>query len=337
MVKSKDYHTEKSMNIGDKMNIGINQFINETSESRQQVHLQQGFQTPAPMLAENGNKLALQRSDMVAETKWDGTRVMLVKKGNIVRFFTVRGKARNEHTHRYPDLVADGKKLNCESCILDGEFVFFDKRGNDAFLTIQAKSETQIGKKHKYMAFDILEKDGQNLRDLELLKRRKILDMVIPNSLTIIKEIEVVKANKDKFFAKSIRQGREGVMLKTSNSRYVAGRSNEWLKVKRKNTIDVIAKGGTIGTGARLPYFGAVHCYFPVKGRMTLIGDVGSGFTDADLRRLTPIIRANKPFVIEVSFMQMTADFKMRFPVFVRVRDDKTPREVMRDGYNPEG
>ncbi len=312
------------------MDLSLTGFINRrTPEVQRTLQQNNSFANlPGPMLAKSGTPASLDNSNMVAETKWDGTRVLLVKRGDAVRIFVARGN-HTEYTNRYPKLVADGKKLRCNSCILDGEFVFFDTRGDDVFLTIAATNSTIGTKKHKYMAFDILEKDGHSTRDMVLEERKRILDAVIPESLTIIKESKVTTANLRRFFTEQLAKNKEGVMLKRKGSRYIAGRSDDWVKVKRVATYDVIAKGCTAGTGTR-QFFGALHCFLPdARGQLRAIGDVGSGFTNQDLLEVAPFARSNRPFVIEVKIMEWTPDKKMRFPVFLRLRRDKTVAEVM--------
>ena len=301
-----------------------------TRESERRVQVQSSFSNlPSPMLAKKGSPSMLTNPNMFAETKWDGTRVLLVKRGTNVRIFVARGN-HTEYTHRYPQLVSDGKKLRCDSCILDGEFVFYDRRGGDVFLTIAARDSTVGSRKFKYMSFDILEKDGEDLRSKPIEERKRLLDDVVPDDLTIIKETEVHYSNMKDFFAEQLEEGKEGVVLKKKGSFYSGGRSDNWLKIKRTTSYDVIARGGTKGTGARLPFFGAVHCFLPDKqGQLRHIGDVGSGFTDSDLAQLTPLVRSNKAFVIEVKFMEWTPDYKMRFPVFLRYRTDKSVEDVM--------
>ena len=311
--------------------ISLTGFIGQQTPRQRRV-IEQTIQftdLPDVMLAKKGHPSMLDNPNMFAETKWDGTRVLMVKRGDIVRIFVARGQ-HNEYTEKYPNIIIDGRKLNCESCILDGEFVFFDRRGHDVFMTIAARPETVSSLKYKYMAFDILEKDGQNTRNMPIMERKRILDEVIPDNLTIINETKIVTKNKKRFFASQLASNHEGVMLKRKGSLYTAGRSDDWRKIKRVDTIDVIAKGGTRGTGARAPYFGAIHMFLPSSNsQLRHVGDVGTGFDNQTLKKLTPLVRSGRPFVIEVKFMEWTPDRKMRFPVFIRYRDDKTPQDIM--------
>ncbi len=316
------------------MDLSLNRFIQPTNESRMRVQSSRNFANlPVVMTAKGGGTPStLDRQDGFAETKWDGTRAILIKKDNETRFYNGRGR-QSELTHKYPKVISDSKKLNCNSCILDGEFVFFDARGSQYWLVSSATAGriAELSLKFKYMVFDILEKDGKNLRNLPIEERKKILDLVVPDNLTIIKETKMIFKRKKEFLEEQLEIGREGVMFKRNGSVYVAGRSDDWIKVKRSETVDVIAKGMTAGEGERFNYFGALKCYLPDgRGGFKYVGKVGGGFTDRDLIDVLPYARSGKPFVIEVKIMEWTRDGKMRNPSFKRLRLDKTIDEVGR-------
>ena len=312
------------------MNIGLNQFL---IPNRKAIDGNEKFANliPVVMTANKGNVDTLDRKDGFVEIKWDGTRAVLIKQGNDSRFYNGRGR-NSDITHKYPTIISASKKLRCHSCILDGEFVFFDARGKQYWLVSSATKEKikTNSLKFKFMVFDIIQKDGRDLRYLPIETRKKILDDVVPDSLTIIKESKMIFKNKKEFFEKQLEMGMEGVMFKKNNSKYTKGRSKNWLKIKRTDTVDVIAKGMTLGTGKRKPYFGALKCYLPDKnGKMRYVGKVGGGFKDKDLIQVLPYARSNKPFVVEVKIMEWSRDGKMRHPSFNRLRTDKTINEVM--------
>ena len=288
---------------------------------------------PGVMLAVEGTLEDLERRDVSADTKWDGTRLLLIKMGSIVRLFVARGK-HTEYTEKYPDVVAEGQKLNCKSCILDGEFVFMTKKEHDFFLPISANPETIGNKIYHYMVFDIIKLNGMDLRKtgIPLKQRQMKLMSIIPSHLKLIKRNPVIEKNFKKFYADQIKKSREGIMLKEVNSPYRSERSKEWLKIKYKRDIDVLVKGGTVGTGFRKPYFGALHCFYPIRGVLTYVGDVGTGFSDDELRIIRVLLRRKKSFVIQVKFYEFSQHDHMRFPVFVRLRPDKNLYDVMKSG-----
>jgi bifunctional non-homologous end joining protein LigD len=286
---------------------------------------------PGVMLAVEGTPEDMNRTDVIAETKWDGTRLLCLKNGDNVRLIVARGKHR-EYTHRYLALVDEARGLRARSCILDGEFVFLTKNEHDFFLPISATVDTARGKIYRYMVFDIIMLNGVDLRKkgMKLKDRQSLLRNIIPSWLKLIRANPVITKNFPAFFQDQVRHSREGIMLKEINSPYRSERSKEWLKIKYKRTIDVIVKGGTKGSGARSPYFGAVHCYAPYKGKIVHVGDVGTGFSNEELKRITPMVRSSRAFVIEVKFYEFSEHHHMRFPVFIRLRPDKSASEVMR-------
>ena len=103
-----------------------------------------------------------------------------------------------------------------------------------------------------------------------------------------------------------------------------------WVKVKKENEMDCIVDGASEGKGPREGYFGHLRCFHPIRGKLTHVGDVGTGFNEDDLKEVCGLLRQKKPFVITVKYMQLSKDNHMRFPVFVRLRKDLTPRDVMK-------
>ena len=284
---------------------------------------------PRPMLAMNAVSEDLSRPDMSAERKYDGTRVFIIKNGSKVQLIVARGSHKDYASH-YPSIVSAARKLHCQSCILDGEFVFFDKRGTDVFLTIAATPQRIGSLKYKVMAFDLLNYNGTPLDHMAIEHRKKLLNRIVPNDLVIIKEVDIKRANKMKYFKQITSKGGEGIVLKEDQSLYHPGKNREWLKYKKTKELDVIVKGFTPGTGSRRAFFGALQCYYPFNSLLTHVCDVGSGFDLTDLKQITPIAKMGKPFVIQVRYMEMSASHHMRFPVFERLRQDKSVAEVMR-------
>jgi ATP-dependent DNA ligase len=136
----------------------------------------------------------------------------------------------------------------------------------------------------------------------------------------------------------------EGIMAKDKNSRYLPGkRSDGWLKVKIRNTRDVVIIGYNEGKGNRSEAFGGLHIAEIEKGKLVYRGKVGTGFTDAAIKDIFKLIKklkeTDKPvdnkvldekvskwvepkLFAEVSFASFTPDKIFREPVFVRLRPD---------------
>jgi bifunctional non-homologous end joining protein LigD len=148
------------------------------------------------------------------------------------------------------------------------------------------------------------------------------------------------------FFEAVKNMGLEGIMAKLPNSRYLPGkRSESWLKVKTRRTMDCAIIGYTRGKGDRAASFGGLHLRRPEGDHIEYVGKVGTGFDDrslealsAQLQRLTRIRKPIKKKMVddarsiwvepklacEVQFASITKSGVLREPVFLRLRPDLT-------------
>src|SRR5690606_16913621 len=142
------------------------------------------------------------------------------------------------------------------------------------------------------------------------------------------------------------RLGLEGIMAKKADSPYHGTRSSQWLKIRIEHTDDFVIVGFMLPEGASRTGFSSLHLATHVGGTLTYVGKVGTGFDEAQLRSLREamdgLVRqgcacAGAPprgkrhvwiepaLVCEVRFTQVTDDGLLRHPVFLRLRDDKSP------------
>jgi bifunctional non-homologous end joining protein LigD len=145
--------------------------------------------------------------------------------------------------------------------------------------------------------------------------------------------------------------GVEGIMAKDSESTYVSKRSRSWLKIKTHQRQEVVIGGFTKPRGSRKK-FGALVVGVYEKGSLIYVGHVGGGFDVRSLEELfaqfEPLITPRCPFkvkpktnmavtwvkpqlVCEVSFQEWTKEGIMRQPIFLGLRDDKSPKTVKRE------
>jgi bifunctional non-homologous end joining protein LigD len=141
----------------------------------------------------------------------------------------------------------------------------------------------------------------------------------------------------------------EGVVAKRRTSAYRPGtRSPDWIKVKVERTGDFVVGGYRPGARA----LGALLVGVPGPDGLEFRGRVGGGISAASERELLaalgPMIAPGSPFagilpredtrgavwvrpeiVVELRFAERTADRRLRFPRFLRVRTDKGPDEVI--------
>ena len=226
---------------------------------------------------------------------------------------------------------------------LDGEVVAF----SGSRTSFQRLGER--GREVYFYVFDILEADGEDVRDLPLLERKAILRRAVkphgPIRLTPYR-----RGNGIALYEEACRRGWEGVIAKRADSPYVGKRSRDWLKWKCDMEQELVVGGYTAPKGSRIE-LGALLVGYWEDGRLRYAGKVGTGFDRATLRdlaaRLAPLRRGDPPFadvprlrdvtwveprlVAQVGFSEWTRDGRLRHPRFVGLREDKDPRDVVRE------
>ena len=192
------------------------------------------------MLAQTGTLADLSRTDMVAELKATGTRGLLIKSE---RGFKIQNRRGFDYTARLPEVTEEAKQIE-GSYIIDGEIVWFDKRGVTVFLGSQRRCGTSnltkvVKLKRQYpitfLAFDLLELNEENTRSQPYLKRKHLLGQLIGyDSDKTIRYLPHIAEIKRKMYEDVVADGGEGVILKRTDSIYEDGvRSRDWLKIKQ--------------------------------------------------------------------------------------------------------
>lgn len=249
------------------------------------------------------------------------------------------------------DKVIDALRQIDQDAILDGELVIEDKKGQSRFQDIQHYEGDSTNLILKYYVFDLLNLKEHDLRGLELVKRKKLLQALIEplNSNTIIYNTHI-EGNGAVLFKKALSLGWEGVIGKDEESTYHSGkRSDRWLKFKLRNSQEAIICGYTAPSGSR-KYFGALVLGIREGANIRYIGNCGTGFNDTGLKelyeKLRPLETDKKPFqekvnqrgkvtwlrpelVCEVWYAEWTADGHLRQPVFKGLRTDKDTENVI--------
>ncbi len=190
--------------------------------------------------------------------------------------------------------------------------------------------------------FDCLYLDGRAIVNEPLTRRREWLADAIKKN-TPYRVSEAVEEGAA-FFEAVKQMGLEGIMAKLRNSTYLPGkRSDSWLKIKPRQTLECAIIGYTRGQGDREKSFRGLHLAQPSGDELSYLGRVGSGFDEdslkavsAELRQLKVIKRPIKEktteetqsvwiepkLMCEVQFASLTKDGILREPVFVRLRPD---------------
>jgi len=311
--------------------------------------------TIKPMLAVKGRPF--DDKDYIFEIKWDGTRCITFIDSKNKRL-RLQNRRLLDITYRYPEF--DFYNFCNKNYILDGEIVVL-KKGRPDFKLLQQREQVEnrmkieiLSKKlpATYIVFDILWVEGVGwVTEKPLIERKKLLEGLVKDIGGNIMVSEYVFEKGKLFFEKAIELGFEGVIGKRKDSTYTPGkRSNYWVKIKKKNSIDAAILGYMKGEGGREEFFGSLILGLYDGEQYVYIGRVGTGFdvrflewftevsdnykTDNCPFEETPTIKREvqwlKPyFVCEVEFMEVSSDKKLRAPVFKRMRFDKKPEECL--------
>ena len=284
--------------------------------------------------------------DWVFEMKWDGYRAIAEIQDGDVALYSRNGISLSK---KFSPITEALGKFRFEA-ILDGEIVVVDDRGHPDFQMLQDYQKS--GRGHLlYYVFDLPYFAGHDLTDLPLIRRKALLKKILPSVPNIRVSAHVAKDGV-LFFKVVKEKGLEGIVAKHSQSPYRMGRrSRQWLKVKTHLTQEGVIAGFTQPRGSR-KHLGALVLGVFQGNELIYIGHTGGGFGAGLLReireKLDPLIRKKCPFkvepktntpvtwvkpelVCEVMFQGWTDEGIMRQPVFLRLRDDKKAREVVRE------
>jgi bifunctional non-homologous end joining protein LigD len=288
--------------------------------------------------------------DWIFEVKWDGYRAIAEIREDGVSLYSRNGIS---FSRKFSPIAESLRKLRFDA-VLDGEIVVVDDQGRSDFQALQHYQDTRSGRL-LYYVFDLLYFQGHDLTGLPLQRRKELLKKVLPSSPNIRLSDHVGKEGI-LFFSVVKDKGLEGIVAKHAQSTYETGRrSRQWLKVKTRLTQEGVIAGFTEPGGSR-KYFGALVLGHYDGDSLVSIGQVGSGFTEKDLKdireKLGALVQKKCPFpaapetsapvtwvrpelVCEVALSGWTGDAVMRHPVFLRLREDKAARDVVRE--KPEG
>jgi bifunctional non-homologous end joining protein LigD len=185
------------------------------------------------------------------------------------RLYSRRGL---ELTSDYPEIKM---RVKAKECILDGEIVVYNEKGIPDFNLIQNHKGTA-----NYAVFDILSKDGEDLRTKSLAERKKILDKTVIDNSSTQKVAYTDEGKKLLSLARKLKF--EGIMAKEKDSVYVSSRSRKWLKVKFTSTIDCVI----IGYQSNKRIISSLLLGIYEKEEIRFIGKVGTGFNNQILNEL---------------------------------------------------
>jgi bifunctional non-homologous end joining protein LigD len=284
------------------------------------------------------------------ELKFDGYRMLChIDRGN-VRFWSRNGK---DWTEKFLNVVEAVKSLSVTSAILDGEIVMVDAQGQTSFQKLQRSMGAGISSGFVFQVFDLIYLDGFDLTRTPLTERKAALKIVCAGGRTVIRYSEHIQGKGDEFYKSACEYGIEGIVSKLADSPYSSTRNRNWLKVKCNKRQEFVIVGYTPSSKG-IAGIGSLILGVNEKGKLVYAGRVGTGFTlklrtdlqkqlDKFARDKSPLAAVPKDpglrkaqwteprLVAEVEFMEWTDDGSIRHPSFQGLREDKNPKEVVRE------
>ncbi|MBN0040823.1 ATP-dependent DNA ligase [Cellulosimicrobium cellulans] len=294
---------------------------------------------------------------VAVDVKLDGIRIQVHRDGDDVRVFT---RSLDDITERVPEIVAAVRTLAARTLVLDGEALVVGPDGVPRpFQETAARSATQGERSAAEEAelaaslelspffFDVLHVDGRDLLDEPLRDRLAVLDDVA-RSHAVRRLVTDDPDAAAAFFQGAVAEGQEGVVVKSLDAPYAAGRRGAgWVKVKPRHTLDLVVLAVEQGSGRRRGWLSNIWLGArDPDGGFVMLGKTFKGMTDEMLEWQTRrfreletsddgyVVHVRPEQVVEIAFdgLQRSTRYPgglaLRFARVLRYRDDKTAAEA---------
>jgi DNA ligase-1 len=315
------------------------------------------FQPVLPMLAGTADTIGeavAELGESALEYKLDGARVQIHKSGDEVRVYSRR---LNEVTPAVPELVELARALPAGEIILEGEAIALRPDGSPhPFQTTMRRFGRRLDVERvretlplTLVLFDLLYLDGAAVLDEPLRRRIELLAGHVPRTLLVPRLVTASVTEAAGFLQEALAIGHEGVMAKSLDAPYEAGRrGRHWLKVKQVRTLDLVVLAAEWGHGRRHGWLSNLHlgARDPDGGGFVMLGKTFKGMTDEllawqterllqlEMSREGHVVYVRPELVVEVAFNdlqespQYPGGLALRFARVKGYRPDKLPADA---------
>ena len=278
------------------------------------------------------------------EMKYDGYRLLVAVGGGLARAYTRSGL---DWSEKFAGIVNEAATLDVRSALLDGEAIVMDENGRSSFQALQNALKGAPAS-IDFVAFDLLELDGDDLTGLPLTARKTKLGEILPEGSQRIRYSEHIEGNGEKLLHSFCDAGLEGIISKKADGRYIGSRSGGWLKTKCIKRQEFVVVGWTPSDKSRA--FRSLILGIHEDGVLRYAGKVGTGFSGDEIMRLMetmrpleqekPTVSAPRPevrgahwlqprLVAEIAYTEMTNEGTLRHPSYLGLRADKKAEAVV--------
>ncbi|KRB81382.1 ATP-dependent DNA ligase [Sphingomonas sp. Root710] len=287
----------------------------------------------------------------IHEIKFDGYRALIGVAGDKVKIHTRSGL---DWTEKFAPIAEAIAALELPPCLIDGEIVSPDDKGNPSFSALQRAIKGEGGG-FELFAFDLLSLNGEDLTKLGNVERKAKLAALLPDSDPVIHYADHVVGAGEKLFEAMCKAGQEGIIAKKADAPYRGDRTTSWVKVKctRRQEFVIIGWSSSDKSSRR---FRALLLAQHKDGRLIYAGKVGTGFNQDSMEMLREKFAAlaqesaaadvprserrgahwiRPELVAEIAFAEFTHDDVLRHASFLGLRSDKKAAEVKREEPTP--
>jgi DNA ligase-1 len=325
----------------------------EAGLARYRVEL---FRPVQPMLADSAPDVSAAMTQLgraALEYKLDGARVQVHKSGDEVAVYS---RSSNLVTTAVPEVVEAVRRLPARALILDGEVIALHPDGRPHPFQVTMR---RFGRRLEVerlrdelpvtpFFFDLLLENGEELLDRTYAERIERLGAALPASLLVPRTVTDDLAAALRFEADALARGHEGVMAKSLDAPYAAGRrGSAWLKVKTARSLDLVVLAAEWGSGRRQGWLSNLHLGArDPAGGFVMLGKTFKGMTDEilawqtrellarEVRREGHVVYVRPELVVEVAFnevqdsSQYPGGLTLRFARIKGYRPDKRADEA---------